>query len=313
MAVKWNKRVMLITILVLVASMVLAGCNKSNEDAVAKVNGQYILKADFDKNFDMLKKTYEASFGSDIMSKSAGNGKTIEETLKEKILEKLIIEEIILQNAEKSKVKVTDEDVTKEIDNYKNLVGGDEGFQEFLEKNNMTEDFFKKGMKREMIMEGFKENFIKTLNFSDEDIEKQFNENKDSYISVRASHILVEKESEAKDILNKLKNGEDFAELAKQNSIDPGTAQNGGDLGYFSKGEMVPEFEKAAFELNPGEISDVIKSDYGYHIIKVMDKQDTLQQLKDQVVQQLQNKKYDEKLNKLHDDSKIEILMSETK
>ena len=304
---------MLIVILVLVASMVLVGCDKSNENAVAKVNGKYILKDDFDKNFEMLKKTYEANFGSDIMSKSTGNGKTIEETLKEKILEKLIMEEIILQNAEKSNVKVTDEDVAKEIDNYKNLVGGDKGFEEFLKNNNMTEDYFKDGIKKEMIMESYKDSFIKTLKISDEDIEKEFNENKESYITVRASHILVEKESEAKDILNKLKNGEDFAELAKQNSIDPGSAQNGGDLGYFPKGQMVPEFEKTAFALNPGEISDIIKSEYGYHIIKVVDKQDTLQQLKDQVVEQLQNKKYNEKLEQLHDDSKVEILVSEYK
>jgi peptidyl-prolyl cis-trans isomerase C len=87
---------------------------------------------------------------------------------------------------------------------------------------------------------------------------------------VRASHILVKTENEANNILNKIKTGSDFAELAKAHSDCP-SARKGGDLGYFSKGQMVKEFENTAFTLQRGQVSDPVKTQFGYHIIMVTD------------------------------------------
>ena len=87
---------------------------------------------------------------------------------------------------------------------------------------------------------------------------------------VKASHILVEKRSEAERILEELKKGTDFSELAKKYSGCP-SKKRGGDLGWFGRGRMVPEFEKAAFSLKKGELSDIVKTQFGYHIIKVTD------------------------------------------
>ncbi len=84
---------------------------------------------------------------------------------------------------------------------------------------------------------------------------------------IKCSHILVQKESTAKEVLEKLKKGESFAKLAEQYSID-GTRKRGGDLGSFGRGAMVKEFEKAAFDLKKGEISGIVKTQFGYHIIK---------------------------------------------
>ncbi|MBW1719137.1 MAG: peptidyl-prolyl cis-trans isomerase, partial [Deltaproteobacteria bacterium] len=81
-----------------------------------------------------------------------------------------------------------------------------------------------------------------------------------------------EAESKAKDIKKKLENGKDFAELAKKYSDDPGTKDSGGDLGFFTKGRMVPEFESVAFSLKPGELSEPVKTNFGYHIIEVQEK-----------------------------------------
>lgn len=96
-----------------------------------------------------------------------------------------------------------------------------------------------------------------------ESISKQKLSNK-----IKCSHILVVKQSEALAILERIKNGEKFGKLAKELSIDPGSAKKDGNLGYFTKGKMVKPFEDAAFKLQIGQISDPIKSDFGYHIIK---------------------------------------------
>jgi peptidyl-prolyl cis-trans isomerase C len=84
---------------------------------------------------------------------------------------------------------------------------------------------------------------------------------------IRCAHILVQKESEAKEILEKINKGESFAKLAEQYSLD-GSRKRGGDLGFFGHGMMVREFEQAAFKLNKGEVSGVVKTQFGYHIIK---------------------------------------------
>ncbi|EQD29450.1 PpiC-type peptidyl-prolyl cis-trans isomerase [mine drainage metagenome] len=84
---------------------------------------------------------------------------------------------------------------------------------------------------------------------------------------IRCAHILVEKESVAKQVLDRLNSGEDFAKLAEEYSID-GSRRRGGDLGLFGRGIMVKEFESAAFSLKPGEVSGIVRTQFGYHIIK---------------------------------------------
>ena len=85
---------------------------------------------------------------------------------------------------------------------------------------------------------------------------------------IKCTHILVEKQSQALAILERLKRGEKFAELAKELSIDTGSGKRGGDLGYFGRGKMVKPFEAAAFMLSVGQVSEPVKTEFGYHIIK---------------------------------------------
>jgi parvulin-like peptidyl-prolyl isomerase len=87
---------------------------------------------------------------------------------------------------------------------------------------------------------------------------------------IKCAHILVAKLSEAQEILDRIKKGESFAKLAQERSLD-GSRKRGGDLGYFSRGMMVKEFEKAAFALEKGQVSDIVKTQFGYHIIKRLD------------------------------------------
>jgi peptidyl-prolyl cis-trans isomerase C len=107
---------------------------------------------------------------------------------------------------------------------------------------------------------------------------------------VKARHILVESEDEAKKAVERLKKGEDFAKLAGELSKDPGSGKEGGDLGWFEKERMVPEFAEAAFKLEKGAVSDIVKSQFGFHIIKVDDKRDKAAPPYDTVREQL--KKY---------------------
>ena len=110
------------------------------------------------------------------------------------------------------------------------------------------------------------------ISIDDKELKEYFENNKDTFAQdkqVKASHILVETEEEAKKIKDKLSKGENFAELAAEFSTDMVNKETGGDLGYISKGEMVEEFEDAAFSLDIGEISSPVKTQYGYHIIKV--------------------------------------------
>lgn len=129
---------------------------------------------------------------------------------------------------------------------------------------------------------------------------------------VRARHILVPSEDEAKAILAELKKGTDFAELAKQKSKDPGAAAEGGDLGYFTKEQMVPEFADVAFKLDKGQLSDPVKSQFGWHIIKVEDKRKKpapeFAQVKDQVETYVQRKAQAEFITKLREGAKVERL-----
>jgi peptidyl-prolyl cis-trans isomerase C len=128
---------------------------------------------------------------------------------------------------------------------------------------------------------------------------------------VHARHILVETEDEAKAISAELKKGVDFAQLAKQKSKDPG-ASEGGDLGYFTKDQMVPEFAEVAFKLNKGQISDPVKTQFGWHIIKVEDKRKRqvpeFDKVKDQIETFLARKAQSELMAKVRADAKIERL-----
>jgi peptidyl-prolyl cis-trans isomerase D len=134
------------------------------------------------------------------------------------------------------------------------------------------------------------------------DIEREYNNNSEQYTTpeqVRASHILLKTEGKddaavkarAEELLKQARGGADFAELAKKNSEDEASAKNGGDLDYFGRGRMVPEFDQAVFAMRPGAISDLVKTQYGYHIIKLVDKKNaatrTLPEVRQQLTDQL--------------------------
>ena len=133
---------------------------------------------------------------------------------------------------------------------------------------------------------------------------------------VHARHILVKTEEEAKDLVKQLKAGADFNELAKKSS-DSSNAHSGGDLGYFSRGQMVKSFEDAAFALEPGQVSDPVKSEFGWHVIKVEDKRNrpvpSFEEVKDQIMASLVQTQLKDTVQKLRSSASIDILDPELK
>ena len=172
-----------------------------------------------------------------------------------------------------------------------------------------------------------KAKFTDDTKISESEMKKYYEEHKADYYKdeVKASHILIstvddngkelseakkkEAKKKAEEVLKKAKSGEEFSELAKEYSDDPGSAAKGGDLGYFTKGQMVQPFEEAAFSLKSGEISGLVESEYGYHIIKVYDKIDkqlTFDEVKDEIKKTLTEDKYMESIEAITKKAKVE-------
>jgi len=189
----------------------------------------------------------------------------------EAALDTLITKNLINQEVDKEKITVSSKEIDAELQELVDSYGGEETFEQQLTASGLTQDDIKEDIEVNLKIEKLLEPQIE---ITEEEMQTYFDENKDSFAQtkqVKASHILVEDEETAKEVQEKLDNGEDFAELAKEYSTDTASAESGGDLGFFGEGSMVAEFEEAAFSMKVDEISDPVKSDYGYHIIKVTD------------------------------------------
>ena len=230
--------------LVLVIGM--TGCN--NEDIVAKVNNEVITK---DELYDLLVEQ---------------NGT--------QVLESLIAEKILNAEAKKQNINVSEEDVQAEINKVIDNYGGQEVFNQAMEYYGYSLDDIKKNITMNTQIRRLLE---PSISISEEEMLGYFEENKDTFNQieqVKARHILVETEEKANEVKEKLLADGDFAELAKEYSTDEGSKELGGDLGYFGRGEMVSDFEEAAFNLEIGAISEPVETVHGYHIIKVEDKKE---------------------------------------
>jgi foldase protein PrsA len=186
------------------------------------------------------------------------------------VLDRMITAKLVAQEAKKNNVTVTDADINAELAKVKESVGGEEQYKQALAANNLTEEQLKESIKIQLQATKI---LGKDIKVEDADLKKYFDENLAQFDKrqVHARHILVATEAEAKDIKAKLDAGADFAALAKEKSTEPGAKDSGGDLGTFGRGRMVPEFEKVAFSMQKGQISNPVQTQYGWHVIQVLD------------------------------------------
>lgn len=232
---------------------------------VAKVNDEAISLNDYNNRVAMVQKVYEkqgAKWDTD-------QGKQMLTQLKSGVLEAMIGEKVIAQEIKKLGVDVNEPKVKEQLDSDKKQAGDDSKFQDALASHFLTEQDYQNQIAL----------FLKItsdVKVSDDDVKKYMDANADKYggqpEQVKAKHILVDTADEAKQIIAQLKAGANFDQLAKEKSKDTSNKDKGGELGYFKRGQMVPEFEQAAFSQKVNTFStEPVHTKFGYHIIFVED------------------------------------------
>ncbi len=308
----------------IVLSVFFTGCGMvrvnpeiDNNTVVAKVSGQEIKKEEFNKIFNIFKTQYEQQFGTDVWEQEV-DGKKFGDVARERLLDMMIDEKLQMNNAKELGITVTDDEVNLEIEKAKKYFDSEEKYNEFLKGQNIDLDYLKDSMMKELTINKLTDKLTENLTVDNAELRAYYDGHQDEFMNVKASHILLDSMEEAEKVLQNVKAGGDFAELAKQNSKDPSAKENSGDLGYFGQGQMVEPFEKAAFAMKPGEISDIVQTDFGFHIIKLEDKklekfEDVREQLKGSLLYDKRSKEYGRLLEEMKENANIEKFVKNLK
>jgi foldase protein PrsA len=293
-----NQKRIYVLMLVLVFALIpfLSACNKGGSaEVVARVGDESITKEEL---YNLLVKQ---------------NGQAA--------LNTLITEKIVALEAAKQNISVSEEEVQKELDISIEQSGGKEQFAQALAYYGYTEEDIRKNIRTNFTIRKLME---PQITITEEEMQQYFNENKTSFDTpeqVKASHILVDSEEKALEVKEKIKAGNDFAELAKEYSTDEGSKSQGGQLGYFQRGDMAQQFEDAAFALEVGGISDPVETGFGYHIIKVEDKiaakeanyEDSKDEVKENLIEQRIPELFNNWLQEKNTEYQVETLLNEKK
>lgn len=304
-------RVWLVCLLLVVALAVAFGCEPAEPEAnvesgakkVATFEGGEVTQGELEEFAE------QSGFGE--LSEDSPQY----EAAVQQIMPQLVEIEIAKAYAEEHDITVSDAEVDRELARIKEQVGqqaraagqdlsNQEAYEQALEQNNITEDELREDIRENLPLQEVQERVAGDTQPSEEEVQKYYDENKAAQFTNPAQrcmrHILFNKDQKekAEEVKQQLENGANFAELAKENSQDPGSAEQGGDLGCLGKGETVPEFEKAAFGAETGEIVGPVETEFGYHLIEVTDvrPEETrpLEEVAPQITEQLAATKRDE-------------------
>jgi peptidyl-prolyl cis-trans isomerase C len=290
---------------------------------VANVNGVEITRDAYDAEIAELTKRF-AMFGGNMPGSQLAR-------FKKKIIERLVDDELVKQEVTKANVVVTDAEIDVEFNTYKERTpGGAENFEKFLARSGMSADKIKGDIQRRLALKKLV-NKDGALDVTDAEAKEYYAKNEKRFQvkeRAKARHILIKVDKSADDAAVKeakkkidaiykqaKKKGTNFADLAKEKSEGP-SAPRGGDLGWFGKGRMVKEFEEAAFTMTPGQLSMPLKTQFGWHVLKLEERetagQKKFDEVKDDITQKLEARKFREARNKLLDGlrsgGKVEIL-----
>lgn len=295
-----KKKFKIVLLALTILTMIFAvSCKKADESAVATVNGKAISEKEFTENYKVYELMYKQQLGEEALKKTDKDGVSFKDKLKENILEKLIVDELINQEIDNKKIAITDEELNNLYEQTIKNMGGQEQYEEFLKQQNITDDFIKDSIKKDYKQQKLEEAFYKDNKVTEEEIKDFYDANKERLIKYSLSQIMADNEEDAKKLYDKLEAGEDFAELAKNESSDTYSAANGGNMGEVQASTMPKEFLNAVSTTEIGSYSKVFKSDMGYHIVKVDDKKDQLEDLRTEIEQTLKSQKFIEYMKDL--------------
>jgi peptidyl-prolyl cis-trans isomerase C len=291
-------------------------------EVIARVNGEAINKSEFEKAIQNV----EGRAGGPVPADQR-------DRVYRGVLDQLIAYRLLMQETKSRNIEVPETEVEARIAQIKQQFPSEDEFKKQLAERKMTVEQLRSDAKSDMQVAKMLETEVNTkVAVQPTDVNTFYQQNPDKFQQperVRASHILIRTEenadakakdaakAKAADLLKQVKAGKDFAELAKQHSQDPGSAVQGGDLGFFQQGQMVGAFERAAFALKPGEVSDIVETPFGFHIIKMAEKQAArtvpIEEVKPQIEQYLQNQQRQQKtqafIESLKSKGKVEILI----
>lgn len=314
------KTIMVLT-LILGSALAWAAEKKAPADKVAVVNGVTISKDTYDRELDFF------------VRRAAPGGQQIPDVqmaqMKSEVLESLIDRELLFQESKKKGIQVKSDAVSDQLQKIQQRYPNKEEFKKLLSNMGLTESDVQAQIERGMAIQKLIDKEVtEKIKVSDEETKAFYDKNPQLFQQpeqIKASHILIKVQADApadqkaearkkiEDVQQKVKKGEDFATLAKTYSEGP-SGPKGGDLGYFRRGQMVKPFEEAAFSLKPDETSEIVETQFGYHLIKVNDKKPakkmTYAEVKDRLNEHLKKQKTDSEANAyietLRKDAKIE-------
>lgn len=291
-------------------------------EVVARVNGSSIDRGEFERAV----KTIESQAGGPVPPERR-------DAIYRQLLDQLVALRLLSQQAAALKVSVPDTDVDGRVAQIKGQFPNEQAFTAALAQRQMTPDKLRNEIRQQLeAMKVVETEIGPKVTVTDAEVNDFYTKNPDKFQepeAVHVAHILIrfpenadaaakaKAKAEAESVLAQLKKGADFAAMAKQHSQDQGSAVNGGDLGFVPRGQTVPAFEQAAFALKPGQLSGIVESPFGYHIIKMIAHRDgrkvPLQEVKTQVEQFLKQQQMQEKtaayVDQLKSKAKVEILM----
>ncbi|MFL6028571.1 MAG: peptidylprolyl isomerase [Gaiellaceae bacterium] len=294
-------------------ALVAAGCGGSTtaslgSDDIAVVGSKPISKEKFQALMARAEKSYDAQKRA-----FPKPGSTEYEQLKGQAITFLVQQAEVEEQAESMGVDISDDKVDKEIARYKKQFygGSDERYEKAIKQQGLTDEQARDAIRQNLVSQALFKKVTGDVKVTDADIKEYYSTHKTQYVQPESRdvrHILVPKKELADSLYQQLKGGANFAQLAKRYSKDPGSASNGGKL-TVTKGQTVPEFDKTAFSLKKGELSQPVKTQYGYHIIQALSavKASTttpLGKVSASIKQQLGQQKKNEKITKWLEDTK---------
>jgi foldase protein PrsA len=265
-----------------VSVLLFTGCNKT----LAQVDGLEVKQSEVDAYMNFI----------NSQSQDGDLAQSEEElkTLEVNIIDSLIVIKLLEKYAEENNIAVSSQEIDEQIEALSDTYNSEEDFKSALKSMGIDREFLEDYLRNQMISNKIYEKITANVDVTDEEVKSYYDDNKEEFLvpaQIKASHILAmfpwiedgseETEEGRKEALDKiemvedkLKDGEDFEVLARQYSDDQTTAENGGDLGYVSEGQMVEGFDRALFLLDEGETSGIVETIYGFHIIKAFERKE---------------------------------------